>query len=84
MEIKSFQDRGLKLAAIMELVKGEKESQVLYDRTPYEREVWIKYPISEGIEIHINRELEKTEGKRIAEIIRVARSILEGGGNNNE
>jgi DNA-binding transcriptional MerR regulator len=78
-EIKSLQDKGLKLAAILEVLKKGKEPELLNVR-----EVWIKYPIDQGIEIHISRDLEEKEGKKIREIIRVARAILELGGGENE
>ena len=78
-EIKSLQDKGLKLAAILEVLKKGKEPELSVFR-----ELWIKYPIDQGIEIHISRDLEEKERKKIAEIIRVARSILESGGKENE
>ena len=78
-EIKSLQDKGLKLAAILEVLKKGKEPELSVFR-----ELWIKYPIDQGIEIHISRDLEEKERKKIAEIIQVARSILESGGKENE
>jgi len=72
LEIKALQEKGLKLAAIQEFVKkGEKPEPLPL------RELWVKYPIDTGIEIHISRDLEEKEGKKIAEIIRVAITILE-------
>ncbi len=79
LEIKSLQDKGLKLAAILEVLKKDGEPELLNLR-----ELWIKYPIDQGIEIHINRDLEEKARKKITEIIRVARSILESGGRENE
>ena len=79
LEIKAHQDRGLKLAAIQELAKKGKEPEPLPSR-----ELWAKYPIGRGIEIHINRDLEEKESRNIAEIIRVARRILESGGKKHE
>lgn len=79
LEIKSVQDKGLKLSAIHEVLKKG------YEPVPLNlRELWIRYPVSKGIEIHINRELEEENRKKVAEIIRVARSILESGGSDNE
>lgn len=78
-EIKSLQDRGLKLAAIFEVLKKGEEPELLSVR-----ELWIRYSIDRGIEIHISRDLEEKERRKITEIIRVARSILESGGNENE
>ena len=72
LEIKALQDRGLKLAAIQEMLKkGEAPLPAT------EREVWVKCPVVPGFEIHVSRELEEKERKKISEIIRIARSILE-------
>ena len=79
LQMKSLQDQGLKLADILEYFKQGKEPV-----QTYHREIWIKYPVNPGIEIHINREIEEKERKKIAEIIRVARSILESGARENE
>ena len=72
LEIKALQDRGLRLAAIQEMLKkGEAPLPAT------EREVWVRCPVVPGIEIHVSRELEEKEWKKISEIIRIARSILE-------
>jgi DNA-binding transcriptional MerR regulator len=44
-----------------------------------ERRVCVKYEIRPGIEIHVDRDLEEAEARRVAEIVRVARSILRQG-----
>ncbi len=80
-EIRSLQDKGLRLAAISELLKKGAKPELL-DAKPLksEREIWIRYPIEPGIEIHISRDLEEQERKKVAEIVRIAKSILEKGG----
>ena len=80
-EIKSLQDKGLKLAAISELLEKGRKPELL-DAKPLksERSIWIRYPIEPGIEIHISRDLEEHERKKVAEIVRIAKSILEKGG----
>jgi DNA-binding transcriptional MerR regulator len=79
LEIRSLQDKGLKLAAISEILRRGERPEV-----SYKREVWSKYPIQPGIEIHVSRDLEEKEGRALTEIIRVARSILETGGKKDE
>jgi len=82
LKIKSLQDRGLRLSAILPVLK---QRDVL--ESPQEivaREVWVRYPIADGIEIHISRDLEEKERKKLDEIVRIARSILKGGGTNEE
>ncbi len=72
LEIKAFQDRGLKLAAIQEMLKkGEAPLPAV------ERELWVRCRVVPGFEVHVSRELEEKERKKISEIIRIARSILE-------
>ncbi|MBW1802349.1 MAG: MerR family transcriptional regulator [Deltaproteobacteria bacterium] len=72
--IKTLQESGLKISEIRKiLLKGEK-----VEPAPL-REVWIRYPVEPGIEIHISKELDEGERKKVAEIIRVARTILKGG-----
>jgi DNA-binding transcriptional MerR regulator len=72
LEIKALQERGLRLAAIQEILKkGEAPLPAT------EREVWVRSPVVPGLEIHVSRELEEKERKKISEIIRIARSILE-------
>ena len=61
LKIKSLQDRGLRLSAILPVLK---QRDVL--ESPQEivaREVWLRYPITDGIEIHISRDLEERERK---------------------
>jgi DNA-binding transcriptional MerR regulator len=82
LKIKSLQDRGLRLSAILPVLK---QRDLL--ESPQEivaRELWVRYPIAEGVEIHISRDLEEKERKKLDEIVRVARSILKGGGTNEE
>ena len=78
LKIKALQDKGLRLSAILEVLnKGGKIEP------PAAREVWIKYPIDQGIEIHISRDLEERERKKVAEIVKLAKSIITSGGNSN-
>ena len=82
LKIKSLQDKGMRLSAILPVLK---QRDVL--ESPQEivaREVWVRYPIADGIEIHISRDLEERERKKLDEIVRIARSILKGGGTNEE
>ncbi|SPD74803.1 Transcriptional regulator, MerR family [uncultured Desulfobacterium sp.] len=79
VEIKSLQDKGLRLSAIFEFLKKGNEPKLLT-----ERELWIRYRLDQGIELHISRDLEEKERKKIIEIIRIARTMLESGGEKDE
>jgi len=73
LEIRSLQGRGMKLAAIRQILRqGE------YDEKPLEREVWARYPVLPGVEIHILHGVEEHKRKELMEVIRAARSILTG------
>ena len=74
-EIKALQEQGLKLSSIQEVLhKGERPG------ISHERDLWVRYPIQPGIEIHIRREVENQERRNVLEIIRIARSIFKSGG----
>ena len=72
--IKSLQEKGMKIASIVEYLKmgGVKEAD-------YSREVWVKYEIIPGLEVSVRRDLEEREGKKVSEIIRTAKSIAREG-----
>ncbi|MBU2497655.1 MAG: helix-turn-helix domain-containing protein [Proteobacteria bacterium] len=73
-EIKALQEKGLKLQEIMALLKeGAKPALAPL------REIWIRYPVLPGIEIHVSRDLDETARGKVNEIVRVAKSILKGG-----
>jgi DNA-binding transcriptional MerR regulator len=84
-EIRALQEKGLKLAAIAELLKMGPEPE-LQEAEPLrpERQIWIRYPIEQGIEIQISRDLEEQDRKKVAEIVRIAKSILKKGGEQDE
>jgi DNA-binding transcriptional MerR regulator len=77
LKIKALQDKGLRLSAILPVLKQRDLPQPQEEIVT--REVWVRYPIAEGIEIHISRDLEEKERKKLDEVVRVARSILKGG-----
>ena len=72
MQIKSFQERGLNLATIAGLIKKEELNTVENIRN-----IWVRYEIVPGMEISISRDLEETSRRKIEEIIKVARLLLE-------
>ncbi|HSW38843.1 MAG TPA: MerR family transcriptional regulator [Acidobacteriota bacterium] len=79
-KIKTLQDQGLKLISIYEVLRKGEGTAIAEP----ERQVWVKYPIGPDIEIHVRRDLEEKERKDIADIIRIARSILNAGEGQNE
>jgi DNA-binding transcriptional MerR regulator len=84
-QIRSLQGRGLRLKAIAEVMSGRDmprlAAQALPEAAaPAERELWVRYSVAPGIEIQVARQLEETGQQQVAEIVRVARSILTKGG----
>jgi DNA-binding transcriptional MerR regulator len=77
--IRSLQEKGLRLSAIFEMLRDV----VAPGPVKEERRIWVRYEIAPGIEIHVDRGREKAAGKDIGEIIRVAKSILNRGGQDN-
>ena len=72
--IRTLQEEGLKLSQIQVLLsRGERPE-------PFPlREAWVRYTVCEGVEIHVRMDAEERHGKALAEVVRVARSILKGG-----
>jgi len=73
LAIKGHQERGLKLSEIQKLT-AEAPSPKLEPA----REVWVKYPIDVGVEIHVSRDLEERERRKLLKILRISREILKG------
>jgi DNA-binding transcriptional MerR regulator len=73
LEIRSLQGRGMKLAAIRQMLQEGAPIE-----KPLEREVWARYPVLPGVEIHVVRGMEENKRKELLEVIRAARSILTG------
>ena len=42
------------------------------------REIWIRYPVTPGVEIHVSRDMDEAARNKLNEVIRVAKSILKG------
>jgi len=74
--IKSCQEKGMNLSAISEYLKGGEVK-----KAEYQRDIWVKYEILPGLEINVRRDIEEREGKKIFEIVRIAKSIIKEGKN---
>jgi len=72
LQIKALQERGLNLATIAGLMK--KEGLNTGDTF---RKIWIKYEVVPGMEICVSRDLEDIHKRKIGDIIKVARLLLE-------
>jgi DNA-binding transcriptional MerR regulator len=72
LQIKSLQERGLGLTAILGLL-SQKETETV----SYPRDIWVKYQVMPGLEISVQRDLEQQQNKKINEIIKTARALFE-------
>jgi len=72
-EIRALQEKGYPLAEIQTLFRKGASPEP----APV-REVWVRVPLMEGVELHVSRDAGEREGKKIDEIVRLARSILKG------
>jgi DNA-binding transcriptional MerR regulator len=75
-EIRAQQEQGITLSAIQDLMENEPG-----EISGSERDVWVRYRIIPGFEVHIRRDVEDNYGRRITEVIRVVRSLIKGGRN---
>jgi DNA-binding transcriptional MerR regulator len=73
-QIKALQEKGLKLFQIQGFLREGRQIQP----SPV-REIWIRYAVEDGVEIQVRKDIDESQGKRVAEIVRLARSILKGG-----
>ncbi len=72
LDIKSLKDKGLELTEILDVLKKGPESKCLNINI---RELWVRYPIQQGLELHVSRDLEEKERKKISEIITLQRYL---------
>ena len=73
-QVKALQEKGMQLSVIMEYLKTERAG--VPEEDVAKREIWVRIEIAPGIEISVRRDIEEKKGKKIDEIIRVAKSIL--------
>jgi DNA-binding transcriptional MerR regulator len=80
LKIKNLQDTGLNLNSIREILKSEtgaagsiKEQKEIFE--DFKRDAWIRCEIAEGLELHFKRSIEEKSGKKINEIIKIAKNI---------
>jgi len=59
------------LGVISEMLSTERAPEI-----PIPRGVYVRHEIAPGVDLHIDRHLEEDRGRDIAEVIRIARSIL--------
>ena len=73
-QIRSLQEQGMTLSLIREQLRGPETPAA-----PYSRDVWVRYEIMPGMEITVRRDLEEKEARRIAQLVRIARTTMKEG-----
>jgi DNA-binding transcriptional MerR regulator len=70
-QIKSLQEKGMKLSSIVQYLKGGDVQEAVCAR-----DVWVKYEIAPGLEVNVRRVVEEREGRKVLEIIKTVKSIV--------
>ncbi len=70
-QIRAFQEQGLTLQAIQARLSEDKPPETIS-----RQDIWVRYEIGPGVEIHIRRDQEITDRRRVIELIRAARAIM--------
>lgn len=70
-QIKALNEKGMSLTAIINYFKSGSIPE-----ESYERDIWIKYAISDGVEFSVRKVIDEEKKKKISEIVRVAKSII--------
>jgi len=78
LKIRELQGQGMRLAAIAALLRKEGAGQSRPEAP--EREVWGRYIVAPGVEIHVARDMEEKHRRAVDEVVRLARAILAKGG----
>ena len=79
LKIKEFQDKGLNLESINNILTRDETYQVVYNLLTEEkvnRQVWAKYEITDGIELNIRKDIELNSSKKIRNAIRIIKLSL--------
>jgi len=71
--IKAYQEKGIGISAMAAMLGKEPSVEAMPSR-----EVMIRYEIAPGIELNVSRGREVSDTKKVLEIIRIAKSILQG------
>lgn len=71
--IQSLRGRGYTLSAIADMVRLPSMPQQTAEPEP---QLWLRYEVAPGVEIHVSRDTEQRESRRLFELLRAARSIL--------
>ena len=74
-QIRELQAQGLRLRTIREHLAEAPPEPV----PPASREVWARHEVLPGLEIHVRRDVEERLGRTVQELVRLARSLAEGG-----
>jgi DNA-binding transcriptional MerR regulator len=73
LRIRAQQDLGFSLSRIADLNRsiGTKMAETVPAAQP-----WVRYQVAPGVELHVSREVEQKEARRVLDLLRAARSIM--------
>lgn len=73
-QIKALQDRGLRLVDIQKLPSGKDCAS----EPAVSREAWVRVSLCPGVELHVNRDVEVRERKRVDALVKIGKSLFQG------
>ena len=79
-DIRTLQEKGFALSSIKQIRDAQNPPQA----EVIERDVWVRLPLSEGMELHVSRSAEDRNRKAVMEIIKFAKTLLREKGDIDE
>jgi DNA-binding transcriptional MerR regulator len=88
LRIRSLQEQGVRFSALAGRLGAGGEGTVasgaaVVDADEVPREPWARYPVTDGLEVHVARGFEERHRIALREALRVFRSLMEEGGRRN-
>ncbi len=71
-QIRAMQEQGMSLSVIRAHLQGVGAKEVPFPR----RDIWVRHEIAPGLEVNVRRDVEERLGRKISEIIRMARILV--------
>jgi len=72
LKIKELQAKGFNLESINNIIKMHEkisEEPIIFNQEKFDRQIWVKYTVEDGIELSVRRDVEEKNIKKINEMI---------------
>jgi DNA-binding transcriptional MerR regulator len=71
MAIKSYQSQGLRLGTIQKALHSGQQPAIASDR-----EIWVQYAITQGVELHVRRDMDEKNRENILQAVQIVKSLI--------